>query len=74
MPNYQFHIREGHRPAECLDVALDSSQSARKAAARMMGQMMIDRETDFGANQDWCLTVADGRGLTLLTLTLLGRL
>jgi len=71
MPDFQFHIQDGARPIESIDITLDSPQSARKAAAHMIGQMMIDREKDFGADQDWCLTVADARGITLLTLTLL---
>lgn len=71
MPPFGFHIQDGTRPSEAATADCVDVQSARHAAAQMMGQMMADRSAEFDTNQDWNLTVVDAAGVTLLTVTVL---
>ncbi len=69
MPLYYFHINEARRYVDRDGVELSNSESARKEALRIIGELMIDNALgDIWPVGEWVMTVADETGRQLFSI------
>jgi hypothetical protein len=72
MSKYFFHIDDGTPPIEHEALEADSLADAKCQAVKLAGQMICDAADGFWDRQEWKLTAADEKGLTLFSLEFVG--
>ena len=68
MPRYHFHLSDGVADADVEGHDLPDLDSARRDAARLVGQLLLDKPAEFWAEGHWVLTVTDAHELALFTI------
>lgn len=72
MPHYHFHVRSNTDAPDTFGSHHPDFDAARVAAVKMAGQMLKDSADAFWEGDEWELTVADPRGLTLCSILIIG--
>ena len=68
MARYHFHLSNGVADPDVEGHDLPDLASAQHSAAKLVGQLLLDKPALFWRDGHWLLTVSDERDLTLFTI------